>query len=330
MPADRAEQERVSEMLAGRIHDELKAFDDSRARSKQSSKRILGMSDLGGCREFVRATVAGDERASDDRLKWAAFVGTALGDYIETALAAQVGASIQEYVTLTLPKTGIEVSGSTDVVIFDNHLIDNKTKDRLDAVREDGPSMKYLVQVSGYFVAMVQAGRMTEEGTASLVFYDRSGAQPYPYVVTIGYLEAMSYLEWAEERLTEVAHTLTPEAAYPDANGRYLRDEPESWCFHVKCPFFAQCWDNPDYQPTGVIDAPEHIAAIELYDRGRKMAKAGEGLQREAKDKLGAYRPADEDPVEGRTVDGKWSLKFTLTEGGRYVSRRIDLRAQGR
>lgn len=320
----------MNEWLVGEIHDKLRDHDGNRARSKQSSARVLGMSDLGGCREFIRATVAGEERVPDTRLKWAAFVGTALGDYIEKALADEAGAEIQQYVTLTLPKTGIEVSGSTDVVIYDNHLIDNKTKDRLDAVQKDGPSMKYLVQLSGYFVAMVQAGRMTEEGTASLVFFDRSGAQEYPWAYTIGYAEAVSYLEWAEERLEDVAAALTPEAAYPDAAGRYLRDEPESWCWHVRCPFQPACWGTKDYEPTGVIEHPEHIRAIELYDEGRKLAKAGEGLQREAKTVLGAYRPADEDAVEGVTADGRWSLKFTLTDGGRYVSRRIDLRERKR
>ena len=315
---DAEDTDAISRELEDLVYDGLAEYDNGRARSQQSAARVLGMSDLGGCREFMRASIAGDPKKPARELKWAAFCGTAIGDLAEKALAATRGAKTQRWVTVQL-ESGIEVSGSTDATVLGNRLLDFKTKDRLDEVVDSGPSYKQWVQVSGYLIGMIQAGEMPADSTASLVFLDRSGAQPRPVVFTITEAQARSYLEDADERLEDVAKALATDRSQGE-----LRDEPESWCWHVACPFFDACW-GPDYQGQGVIDAPQHIAAMEKYDRGRRLEKKGDALKRQAKTELGAWLEAD--PPEGE--GGGWRLKWTLSDRGRFISRTIDLRAVG-
>lgn len=297
--------EQVSRMLERMIHTELGAWDAGRARSTQVH---LGPSQLGGCREFIRATIAGDPQISDTRLKWAAFVGTAVGDLVESALGERVGAETQQDVTVRLP-SGIEASGHTDAVLLGDHLMDFKTKATLEKV---APTYKQWVQVSAYLVGLVQMGKMSTGGTASLVFLDRSGANEHPVVFTISYEEALTYLESVDERLADVARAVGGE----DVGD--LRDEPESWCHYTKCPFRGKCWveENKDLGP---ITAAEHVDAMRQYDEGRRMVKAGKALQDEAKSTLGAFA---EEAVVGESAEFKLRWK-----DGRY-GRTIDLRAR--
>lgn len=309
--------DQVSREVESLIYDGLLTFDNNRARSRTKDARMLGMSDLGGCREYMRATIAGDPKEPERELKWAAFVGTALGDYVEMAMGGVAGVKTQHWISVTLPTSGIVVSGNSDVIHGRNRLIDLKSKDGLDSVIDEGPSYQQWVQVSGYLVGLVQAGEMDAVGsTATLLFLDRSGGQGRPLAFTITYRQAMSYLEDADERLEDVAKALATDRSQGE-----LRDQPESWCFYVGCPFYSACWGE-EYQGQGVIDAPQHIAAMQQYDRGRALKKKADQMMKEAKTNLGAFLEAEPPQGEG----GGFRLKWTLSQRGGFISRTIDLR----
>lgn len=289
------------------------------ARSQQSKQRVLGMSDLGGCREYIRATIAGEPKAEKVRLAWPAEVGTAVGDHVEKILAAD-GWDTQETVTVTLPKTGVVVTGHLDEVSVDfDCIVDNKTVNGLADVIRDGPSFKNKVQISGYLLAAIQAKRLTTDGTGHLVYFDRSGADPLPYVWSTTYENALLILEAAENRLLDVQHALA-QGSREARDGHLMTDEPESWCYAVQCPFYAACWAG--YTPTGAIEHPRQIAAVQKYVEHRANAVTENKLKDAAREDLqGVEGIVASGPLEGTVV--RWTISTTQT--GRPTDR-LDVR----
>lgn len=317
-----------------RIFDTIAEAQNNYARSKQSTKRVLGMSEMGGCREYIRATISGDEKRESGRLKWAAYIGTHLGDAIERDVKNMLGdqAVTQQKVTVQIPIPNdvegaperlISVSGSLDLALIDifgdgiDDLVDFKTKDGIRVTRADGPSFKECAQISGYLIACINAGILKPNSMAHLVYIDRAGNDKHPWVYTITVEDAHNFLQMVGTRLHEVASALSAGVSQS-----YLRDMPESWCYHVGCPFYWQCWS--DYAPTREITNVAAIAAMEMYDIGRETVKLGEQYKRQAKNFL---NPDDEDidhRIEG--VGPTFTLKWTDRAYSWGVSPSIDLR----
>jgi hypothetical protein len=315
--------ERIAELQARgaattkKIVDTIGTWQNNSARSQQSAKRVLGPSEVGHCREYVRATIAGDPKVESTRVKWAAFCGTAIGDMAERALSETLSNVVtQERLTCTLPRTGIKVTGSTDarferddtVTVAQNELIDFKTKDGLETIKREQPSLKELIQLSIYLVGALQAKLVDEEAIATLVYIDRSGGDSRGWNFTIDVEMAYEYLELAEQRLDDVTNALAAGVSQS-----YLRDMPESWCHHVQCPFRMACWGGEEYRPTGKIEHPELIAAVDLYVEGRDLAKTAKQYQNSAKSRL--MKEFDEVPVEGETP--RHRLKWVSKESAR-------------
>jgi hypothetical protein len=300
------------QMLGDEVMNMVGRWQQNAPRTIQSTMRILGMSEMGGCREYIRATIAGDPKSPNDELKMPALMGTAVGDVIEEAVKEEEGAVTQDTLVLTLPRSGIKITGHSDFR-FPNRLFDTKSKDGLETVMRDGPSFKERVQLAGYFLAAVQEGKMTEEGTAHLMYVDRSGRTNKSWVYSMSYETAVGLIEAVEERIDDV------KLALATGQSQVHRDEPESWCHAVKCPFFEACWKG--YQPTGEITHPDHIAALRNYDAGRTLKKQAEDLIRSAKS---ALRPNDEKPVEG--MSDEFSIKWKLAERDGVQYDTIDVR----
>lgn len=304
------------------------------ARTQQARNGTLGFSDLGGCREFLRASIARDPRDDSDEAKWAAFCGTGIGDVVEKAMQAYLGedaAQLQRKLTLRLVDMNIEVTGSADTVLTipaghpilerQPHLvsgvIDLKTKDELSTVRREGPSLKEKIQISGYLVAAFQEGLLGEKALGFLVFLDRSGADRKAHTWAVDLEGAYEYLEIAEKRLQDVAGALASGEV-----GGYLRDEPEQWCVAVGCPFRVACWEG--YVPDAKITNPRFIDALRRYDEGRELAKVADDLKKGAKSTLQPGGKED-DSVFGRTPDGT-TLKWTAKSTASGTSLSIDVR----
>lgn len=283
-------------------------------RTLQSESRVLGMSDLGACREYIRATVAGEERWPGENLKLAAYMGTAGGDKIEADVSAAFEHAVTQHrVTLVLEVDGqeIRVSGSADLFLtvpfmgVDEGVLDLKSRDGLSEVRREGASFKEKVQISGYLTAAHQEGLLDDGAIGVLFFYDRSGKDRGFHTWTVDLAGAARILEAAKLRLAEVVSSL--------ATGRHApRDEPESWCWQVQCPFYYGCWAG--YTPTEKIEHEREIAAVDRYVEARAEQKAVVSRLNAAK--------VDLEFVSGVTPDGTTVAWTELANG----VRRIDVR----
>jgi hypothetical protein len=284
--------EKVGAAIIGAIRE----FDESRPRNSQ---RALGMSSLGGCREFIRATVAGEERVPGTKPKWAANVGTALGDYVE-ALLQQLdgGVRTQEYITYTTPN-GIKVTGSCDV-LTDNMVIDLKSKDGLGEVRRYGPSLDHKVQLIGYLKGAIQNGLLPPDATGHLVYLDRSGKDATAYVwSTTADNEQLE--EIITQRLNDVAHALDTS----EGQG-ILRDMPTSYCMRIECPFRMACWKG--YIPDTKLTHPKILEDVKRYTEARAEKKALDNVQDGVKTRLAG--------TSGVLPDGtvvSWTIRKTRT-----------------
>jgi hypothetical protein len=309
------------------------AYDNAKPRSTQLH---IGPSEVGHCREYLRAKIAGDAEVDVPVVKWAAAIGTAVGEYLEGVMKGQ-GAMTQVPITYTLPSLGFQVSGSLDVLwpkaalevealpyevpgaLMHDAVWDWKSKDGLDGILREGPERKEWVQISIYLLAALDAGFVTEDALGSLVYYDRSGKSKDMLTYSVTVEEARGWITAAEERLNDVVEALA-DPAYGDAE-RHLRDVAESKCWYFACPFYWQCWPAEEYAPQQEITDESLIAAMRKYDEARELAKTAKKLQDEAKAVLGV---GEETPVEG--VGGGYSLAWKLSDRQGVVIRTIDLR----
>lgn len=280
----------------------LEFHEEQRPRTRQSADRIVGMSEMGGCREFLRATWAGDEKQPEIGVKWPAFVGTAVGDMIET-IVQEMGFRTQEDVELVLERSGRRVPGHLDIRANDYAVVDLKTKDGLAHIRREGPSFKEKAQIAGYLVACIQMGKLQPGSSGHLMYFDRSGKEVWPEVWSVDHTTALSILAAVEERINDVETAL--ETGQTQG---YLRDEPRSWCQSVKCPFRKACWEGD--VPPGKIDRPVEIKLVADYVAARAEAKEAERLRLERKELLLG--------IEGLATDGtqvKWTMSKTPSGG---------------
>jgi hypothetical protein len=285
--------EEFSQMLLDALIDEQ----NERPRSNQSG---LGPSEIGGCREYVRASIAGDERAPEPRVwRAAAEIGTILGDNFEQVFGRRLNGTAQVSLTATLPRTGITVTGSSDTLFKNaNVLIDLKSKDGLATIRREGPSLENMIQTAVYALGAVQMGLLTEGALAYLVYYDRAGADAKLIAIPVQWDALMKFIDVLEDRLMDV---VAAQLALDEGNGALrwgLRDKPPSWCFSEKvlCPFRMACWRGSDWTPSGAIEHDDEIDAVRRYVEARDEAKDVASRSKVARDDLIG--------IEGVTPDG--------------------------
>lgn len=300
--------------LGAMIYDAMREAQNTAPRTLQSQARVLGMSELGGCREYIRASVAGEPKSDRGILKWPAAVGTAVGDWAENAVLAMFPDAVtQETVSLTLPKSGITVTGHLDVRGGRSFIADFKTKDGLADVRRKGSSFKEKVQVAGYLIAAMQADLVDDDATAHLVYLDRSGKEIQPYVVSIDVEQAHALLAAVEERLDDVARALAAGEGQS-----YLRDEPESWCFNVGCPFYSACWAG--YEPSQEITHPKELQAVQEFVEARAAEQEAVQIRATKREALRG--------IEGRTVGltPEWVVRWSVTQGKYGDTEKLEVR----
>lgn len=304
----------LGDMLGGLVWETIKQAQLNAPRTLQSENRTLGMSDLGACREYIRATIAGDERWPGEELKLSAYVGTATGDKIEDDMkAALAHVATQRRVTLEIEVDGqkIRVTGSADLLFIEPYqgmppgVLDIKSVDGIANVVREGPSFKQKVQISGYLLASIQQGVLPADALGVLWFFDRSGKDRTYWTWTVTPAQAQQLVDTAAERLSEVSAAL--------ASGRHApRDEPESWCWHVQCPFYQSCWAG--YQPSGAIESERELDAVRRYTEARRD-------QKDVVKRLDVAK-TDLQNVEGVTPDGTTVTWIVAANN----SRRIDVR----
>ena len=285
------------------LEDELAAaFASWESKRPRNIQVTLGPSSLGACREFIRATIAGDEGIPErPRGLDGANVGTLLGEALEQIFSAEMGMASQVPITLVFEKLGLTVKGHSDLVYLQkNKLIDLKSKDGLASILAEGPSLENLIQISAYLVGAVQEGLMPEGSTAELVYYDRSGADKKFIAVPIDWESAQRFIELAEQRLNEVMDVYNAGSSEESRWG--LRDKSPSICFATQCPFRINCWGGSEWIPSGVIDGEDELARVAAYVQMREDEKAVAKRRKETRENLRG--------IQGTTADGKWAVSW--------------------
>lgn len=303
----------------------VETWDQNRPRSLQSKQRILGPSEVGGCREYIRATVAGDPKLPGARVNLPAIWGTAIGDVVEEAMrdAHPDIARTQFDVEYTLNVRGQEilVRGHGDICYGRKILADLKSKDGLTTAEREGGSFKERVQVSIYLLGLIAMGELDEDAEAFLVFMDRSGRERRMVGAGITVEQARGYVAQAEERLVEVVKALAS-----GVKQSYLRDEPEPYCFRIGCPFYQACWGGDDsYVPQTAITNPRQVAAVKKYQTHRDEKKAAEAGMAEAKHDLLPDLSDVEKAPRGVLPDGT-TLNWKISERNGTLVATIDVR----
>lgn len=261
--------------IAARVRAVVDRDMNQSARAQQSAERLIGPSEVGGCRAYLAHMIAGTPIDEDyDDIKWAAFIGTAVGDDLERGLADMFDdVRTQVPLTATLP-SGLQVSGNCDIVIIGDGIYDLKSKDGLALVRRTPPSLQYTIQANIYLKGAIEKGLVPPDGTWNLVYVDRSGKDDQPHVVT-GTLDP-DVLAVADARLEDALYAA--EHNLDDAP----RDMPMDFCLGY-CPFVSSCRGKDEHQVEGLITDPDLLAAAQGYRDGLAMEKEGAKLKSESK-----------------------------------------------
>jgi hypothetical protein len=262
--------------LAFMVRDAVQRHSMNSARTKQSAARLIGPSEIGGCRAYLARVIADvpfDDMSHD--VKWAAFIGTAVGAHIEAAMAAEYPDEVitQVPIEATFP-SGLKIAGNADIVRRNIGVVDIKSVDGLETVRRAGPSFKQLAQIMTYLLGLIQGGHLPPDATWSLVFVDRSGRDDTP-VVYEGTLN-MDVIEMIDARLEDVMYAVEYDLDSAP------RDEPFDWCMKV-CPMFTKCRGKDEHIVTGLITNEDVVTAAKLYAEGQQLKKTGERLMDETK-----------------------------------------------
>lgn len=251
-------------------------------RSQQSEQGILGPSDIGFCRQKAVLMTNGVPR-SDSPPMMAAQVGTAVHAYVAGALRARYGGTWivdDRRLTCTL-RNGVELTGTPDIVAPDyNAVVDIKTVDGYDWVKENGPSQTHRFQRWIYATAAIQAGLLDGDKPVYVMNYyiDRSARDPNPYYVW----------EELDPTLEDEIVTWLDDVIYAVQHGEEsARDVVAPVCKKI-CPYFTVCRGGlPDTSDdVQFITDPDVKAAIRMHIKAQNLAKEAAQMKRAARDVL--------------------------------------------
>lgn len=295
--------EALSRVLAAEVHQAIVDFGDNSQRSMQSRNHVLGVSDIGGCREYVRRMIL-DEPFSDHPTAYslASFVGHAVGNYAETTLGAawagQGKVDTQVEVQIALPN-GVVLRGHPDLV-GEAIVVDFKTVDGLAVVKAGGRT-QHRWQVILYAAALIHMERLPENALCALVYIDRSGVEVVPHVEVWRYdphlLDPIN--EWVNDVLYAIQYD--EEAS---------RDKPREFCW-AACPYVRSC-RGTDTDVTGLIEDEDAILATKAYlDAARRAKEAERDRKTAAAALVGVSGATDEHQVRWIHVNETTVETFT-------------------
>lgn len=300
--------------LAPRIVQAYSEQSMNSARSQQSVQRILGPSDLGGCRSYIAHMLKDSPRNDRQTPPWAAFIGTWVGEGLERAYVALRPTALRQVkIEVDLPSGYRHTEGTADVVDPDEDaVIDFKSLNGNESMVDGEPPFKNIAQIMIYLLGAIQMGLLTKDATWHLIYVDRSGDQPVP-VDLWGTLD-MSVIEEAEERVSEAEYAAIHQEEAP-------RDEPYAICEQF-CEFFTVC--RGDWQPAGLLTEPAVVTAADRYLEGQELEKRGARLKKEAKAMLkGSEGSTGTAIVRWVTVNGGRVESFMRKPGVRLDVRRV-------
>lgn len=268
----------TEQALADSFYNAIQAATNNTARSLQSAGHRIGVSDLGHCSERVRRSLAGETPADTDNTKM--FIGTAMGDHVEAAFVTMFPKMIrQSEVEITLyGDTGTYVlNGHPDLIDPAGAVWDVKTVNGLEKVRRTGPNQQQQFQRHCYAKAAHAAGmfdpevRLTDVVVGN-IWFDRSAEESKPYIQSENY----------DERVVQAATMWVDDVVYAYLHGEEARKEPPIQMCAKTCGFYLDCRAGQG-GPSGLIDDPEELAAVSMYNEGTELERQGKRLKNQAK-----------------------------------------------
>lgn len=260
----------TAEQVALIVRDALYAAAHQSERSLQSKDFRLGVSDIGLCREKARRMVLQMPFDEEEEHYLPSFIGTAIGDHAEAALAKAEGWITQQELLITLPSVNgnpeRRVVGHSDAIIPEwNMLLDFKAPGNLPTVARTPVKQSYQFQRHLYFLGAVQAGILREEGgIVGNVFIDRTGEVEMPHVDLEPF--SMDVVRAAADWLDDVIYAvLNQEEASKDPSVEFC----EGWC-----PYFLSCRALDNKAEGGLITDAEALVAVKEYIEAREDEKA--------------------------------------------------------
>lgn len=260
----------IEETLAQTFVDVLNRHSNGRERTHQGRQGYIGPSDLGFCRQKALLTLMQTESDVDDSIvgMWPADVGTAIHTWVDDAFEGEEGwlrgADIGR-VTARFPESNAEVSGTIDLCNQPlNVLVDVKTVDGYDGVKNYGVSQNHLFQGHTYALGLIEAGILVEEGLKiAWVFLDRSGREKRPYVVVLDF----------DPTLTAQVDSWIADVIYARVHSEDApRDIPSNLCKAMACRFFTTCRGvMEDTHDPELLDHPDVIRSVDMYLEGKEL-----------------------------------------------------------
>lgn len=287
----------AEQQIADALYEGIMRYSNDTDRSLQAKEFRVGVSDLGFCSERVRRMIDGQVPEETDTL--AAFLGTAIGEYLErAALTVWPDALVQQSVKLQLKgeQSTYTIPGHPDVILpKQGILLDGKTVDGLSDVERNGPKQQQQFQRHCYALAAWQMGLFDDAITlddvqVGNVWVDRSGRDKRLHV----------NLEPFDPEMVQRAGDWLDEAVYWYKAGEEAPKEPPREMCKVACGFYAVCRVF-DTDVSGLITHPDTLDAVDQLVEGREMEKEGKRLKDQAKQRLQGVR--------GST--GDWFVRWT-------------------
>lgn len=292
------------------VEDIIKRVRDYDATRPRSVQTAVGWSEVGGCRAALGFRLDG-AWATDETDTWAAQRGTALGDYLETILAAP-GVRTQ------VDTTYRGIPGHADIVEPDA-VDDLKTTSLANSkLWADDHSLlrPKRIQVHGYAAGLVDAGELPADCTVRLLVIPVDGTfadwwayeEPFDRALAD---EGADRLEWVRERM---------------AAGMPLpKDKPVHFC-QSWCPFVSLCREPGEADDGAEITDPEYAAAVAAYgeanarySEAEKTKKRLAPMIRGLRGTAGEWRVSTGEPGEDKEVIDENAVRADYAARGENV-----------
>jgi len=216
-------------------------------------------------------------------------------------------------ITATFP-SGVEVTGTPDQIDPDaNAVVDVKTVNEFDWVKNEGTSQSNRYQRHTYALACIQNGLLDPTRT---IYVGNL------YVMRGGSDEVYLDMEEFDPTLTDEIDSWIEDVIYAMKTGEEAsKDLPAPRC-QMLCEFYGACRGGlPDSHDPMMITDEESKKALRMYVRGRDMEKEAKQLKAAASAHL----------VGVNGSDGEWQIRWTETAAVevagfvRKASTRIDV-----
>jgi len=267
------------EDYADQFVSSLQYADLTRDRTTQTHDHILGVSDVGNCREYARRIITGtpftDSPTTGKARAGSYFHAGALG-----ARAAVRPELLHEQEVTVALSNGLELLGHADEIDPDEPSVTDlktvDTDDEVRAVKRHGADTQQRAQRHLYYLGAAQAGIVPVRGGVTRnVWMARAGSS-----VDMVHVEQEPY---SRAVVDTAARWLDDALDAANRGTEAPKDKDYHWCERF-CPFFTSC--RGDIDPGPELTDPDMVTAARRYYEATEEGKTQAGIRRANRDLL--------------------------------------------